>query len=271
MTGEFEMVPYKNHLRTDWWTTSTKSWMLTSKTNNPHQRGGKKTDKKAYYSWANLVALVADVVSVSLHGKGCWILKESTPGSCDGITLVQPLVLQAHQSLASHVVIQLSERVQERAQHLVFYFTLHKVEQRNFTPRVLFHTAHSTTGRLWDTMSSITPCVLFHSAQSTTGKFCNTLCLRFSLYDGTLVDSICPADSRSCQEKTSQFTNGETSDRCGKTHNRELFQACRYHPACNWTRVRAHWFDKRLLQGAIRTSLQQWMFKIHHKKWRLFI
>ena len=112
-------------------------------------KGGEKTDKKAYYSWANLVALVADVVSVSLHGKGCWILKESTPGSCDGITLVQPLVLQAHQSLASHVVIQLSERVQERAQHLVFYFTLHRVEQRNFaTPRVLFHTAHSTTGRL---------------------------------------------------------------------------------------------------------------------------
>ena len=88
----------------------------------------KKIDKKAYYSWANLVALVADVVSVSLHGKGCWILKEATPRSCDGITLVQPLVLQAHQSLASHVIIQLSEGVQERAQHLVFYFTLHNVE-----------------------------------------------------------------------------------------------------------------------------------------------
>lgn len=124
---------------------------------------GEKIDKKAYYSWANLVALVANVVSVSLHGKGCWILKESTPGSCDGVTLVQPLVLQTHQSLASHVIIQLSEGVQERAQHLVFYFTLHIVQQGGFE----------------------TPCVLFHSAQSTTGKFCDTLCLCFSLYDGT--------------------------------------------------------------------------------------
>ena len=47
----------------------------------------------------------------------------------------------------------------EALRHLVFYFTLHKVQQGGFeTPCVLFHTAHSTTGRLWDTLCSISHC-----------------------------------------------------------------------------------------------------------------
>ena len=89
-------------------------------------RGGKKGD----YSPANLVAFIADIVSISLHGEGSWVLKESTSWSCDGISFVKSLILQAHQSLASNIVVQLSERVQERVKYLVFYFILHKVRQQ---------------------------------------------------------------------------------------------------------------------------------------------
>lgn len=60
-----------------------------------------------------LLALVADVVGVSVHCEAGRIIVEAGTRRGDGLALVQPLVLHSHQSFPPYVLKQLLDRVQQ--------------------------------------------------------------------------------------------------------------------------------------------------------------
>jgi hypothetical protein len=68
--------------------------------------------------FADLFALEADVVGVSFHGVGGRVLVRAT--ACP----VQPFVLESHQGLALHVLVQLPDRRQQLRQCRVVDVTL---------------------------------------------------------------------------------------------------------------------------------------------------
>ena len=58
----------------------------------------------------NLLALVADVVSILPHGVVQRLLTELGGGGGDGLTLHQVLILQSHQRLPLHICVQVVNR-----------------------------------------------------------------------------------------------------------------------------------------------------------------
>merc|ERR1719219_84337 len=75
-------------------------------------------------SEVSLAALEAHVVGISVHGKPCRVIEPASPLTGDGLTLGEPLVLQPHQRLLSHVLVQGEDRVQQALQGCVRYLNL---------------------------------------------------------------------------------------------------------------------------------------------------
>jgi len=76
-----------------------------------------------------LLALVADVVGVSVHGEAGGVAVEPGARRGDGLALVQALVLQPHQGLPPHVLVKLPDGVQQVLDHQVVDFVLDKNKQ----------------------------------------------------------------------------------------------------------------------------------------------
>lgn len=71
-----------------------------------------------------LLALEADIVGISVHGKSGRVTVEPRTGCGDGLRLVQPFILQPHQRLPPHVLVQTADWFQQLLQHVVFDRTL---------------------------------------------------------------------------------------------------------------------------------------------------
>lgn len=76
-----------------------------------------------------LLALVADIICISVHGEACGVVVETCPGGGDGFTLMQTLILQPHQSFSSYVLIQLLDRIKQVLNHRVIDFVLKAQEE----------------------------------------------------------------------------------------------------------------------------------------------
>jgi len=66
-----------------------------------------------------LAAFEADVVSVALHGKACWVVEPPRPLRADSLTFGQTLVLKTHQSFLSHILMKSLNGVQETVESRV--------------------------------------------------------------------------------------------------------------------------------------------------------
>ena len=58
-----------------------------------------------------LIAFIAHIVGISVHGKPRGVLVEPCPWGGDGLRLVEPLVLQPHHGLPLHVAEQVPDRL----------------------------------------------------------------------------------------------------------------------------------------------------------------
>ena len=58
-----------------------------------------------------LIAFIAHIVGISVHGKPRGVLVEPRPSGGDGLGLVEPLVLQPHHSFPFHVTEQVPDRL----------------------------------------------------------------------------------------------------------------------------------------------------------------
>jgi len=74
-----------------------------------------------------LLALVADVISISVHGKACGVIVEACSWSGYRLTLVQTFIFEPHQSLSPHILIQLFNGVEQVLDHRVIDFVLQTI------------------------------------------------------------------------------------------------------------------------------------------------
>ena len=58
-----------------------------------------------------LIAFIAHIVGISVHGKPRGVLVEPRPSGGDGLGLVEPLVFQPHHGLPLHVTEQVPDRL----------------------------------------------------------------------------------------------------------------------------------------------------------------
>lgn len=97
-------------------------------------------------SWY-LLALVADIVCVSVHGKACRVIVEACSWSSYCLTLMQALILQTHQSLSPHILIELFDRIKQILDDRVIDFVLegntNQPSFRNSTKQSLQETFNS--------------------------------------------------------------------------------------------------------------------------------
>lgn len=85
-----------------------------------HRRKKKERPRSQWY----LLALVADVIGISVHGEACGVVVETGARRSYCLALVQTFVFQPHQSLSPHVIVELFDRVQQVLNHRVIDFVL---------------------------------------------------------------------------------------------------------------------------------------------------
>lgn len=92
--------------------------------------------KKKTLFTQHLLALVADIVCISVHGESSRVVVETCSWRRYCLALVQSLVLQPHQSLSPHVLVELLNRVEQVLDHRVIDFVLEPNNETNKQTRL---------------------------------------------------------------------------------------------------------------------------------------